>query len=175
MIAISVGHTPVQQGLLHLVLCWPLWQLPCWSLTEVSGEIGRASATADKPFSLSVSTTGRLRGLVRADRLTRFPLLSVPLAIYQTEVPSKQEFHTLLTMWLLSAAAPGPFNRGSSFRPLLASFYVSSCLILILQGGSSFLVLKRKVRGRDVKNQGWMDGWLRDDVGLGCGIGGVLI
>lgn len=66
---------------------------------------------------------GRLMGPVRADRLTRFlPLL----AIYQTEVPSKQEFHTLLTMWLLSAAAPAPINRSSSFLPSLPCF--SLCL-----------------------------------------------
>ena len=78
----------------------------------------------NSPFSLGMM--GRLMGPVRADRLTCFPSPFVPTAISQTEVPSEQEFHTLLKMWLLSAAAGAPINRGSSFLPSPPRF--SLCL-----------------------------------------------
>lgn len=48
----SPGHTPLQQGLSRTVLL-ASWQPPHWFPTEVSGEIGWASATTDKLFSLS--------------------------------------------------------------------------------------------------------------------------
>lgn len=98
---------------------------------------------------LLLGMMGRLMGPVRADRLTRFPSHSVPSAIYQTEVPSKQEFHTLLKMWLLSAAAPPPINRGSSFLPSLPCFprSVSPILMLILQGGALPCVLLKEKAG----------------------------
>ena len=44
---------------------------------------------------------------------------SVSSSIYQKGVSFKQEFHTLLAMWLLSAAASSPFTNCSSFLPNL--------------------------------------------------------
>lgn len=118
------------------LFCWPWCQPPCWLPAGKQG-IGWASATPDKPTTV-LGHAGKSSGEpLQADRLTCFLLFSIPSASYQTEVPSKQEFHTLLTMWLLSAAASATINRGSSFRLLLVALSVSSCLILILQGGGS--------------------------------------
>lgn len=61
-------------------------------------------------------------------------------------------------MWLLSAAASATINRGSSFRLLLVALSVSSCLILILQGGFyPPQAVKRKVRMQSLKARA--DGW----------------
>lgn len=102
-------------------------QFPCWLPTEVSGEIGWASVTTDKPSSLC-GHDGKDQGNSVGRQADAFPPLFVPAAMYQTEVPSKQEFHTLLTTWLLSAAAPALINRSSSFHLFLVSFSVTSCL-----------------------------------------------
>lgn len=110
---------------------------------------------------------GRLMGPVWADRLTRFLPLSVPSAIYQTEVPSEQEFHTLLTMWLLSAAATAPITRSSSFLPSLACFPL--CLSLLYFNpsmGFCPLGCQKKRQDPDLKIK---DQWLVRDVWLGCG------
>lgn len=62
-----------------------------------------------KPFAL------------KSDRRAVWDLspLTVSSSIYQKGVSFKQEFHTLLTMWLLSAAASSPITNSSSFFPNL--------------------------------------------------------
>lgn len=124
---ISVRPHTFTAGPPQLELYWPLWQFPCRLPTEVSGEIGWASVTTDKPSSLC-GHDGKDQGNSVGRQADAFPPLFVPAAMYQTEVPSKQEFHTLLTMWLLSAAAPALINRSSSFHLFLVSFSVTSCL-----------------------------------------------
>lgn len=143
--------TRAQQVLLFAIFffSWPFWQLPCWSPTEVSGEIGWALVTTDKPL---LSPWAWWENLWEQSGQTGWRASShppVPSAIYQTEVPSKQEFHTLLTMWLLSAAAPAPITTGSSSLPSLPCLSLClslSAFSLILQGGSSWSVVKRKDR-----------------------------
>lgn len=73
---------------------------PCWSSRETSGEVNL----------LLWSLTGS------AWDLSPLPVSS---SMYQKGVSFKQEFHTLLTMCLLSAAASSATTHSSSFLPNL--------------------------------------------------------
>lgn len=93
-------------------------------------------------------------GPVWADRLTGFLPRSVPSAIYQIEVSSKQEFHTLLTMWLLSAAAPAPINGSSSFLPFPPCHPPG-----LFYNCSRGFVLKKKSQDLDLMVRSTGSGW----------------
>lgn len=82
-----------------------------------------ASVAADKSFTLIGHNHGD-----RVGRQAAWSTLPGPSTIYQMEVSFKQEFHTLLTMGLLSAAASAPITKCSSFLP--SPVALSVCLPL---------------------------------------------
>lgn len=93
--------------------------------------------------------------------------LLAPSTIYQMEVSFKQEFHTLLTMWLLSAAASAPIPKCSSFLPFLGPLSVSFSLPYFNPSrGFCPVGCQKKRQGPDIKIKGR---WLVREVWLRCG------
>lgn len=90
--------------------------------TEVSGEIVWHQKPQINPQSCDLSFM--IMDAV-CGRQADLSLLLVPSTVYQMEVSFKQEFHTLLTMWFLSAAASMPITKCSSFLPSLVALSVS--------------------------------------------------
>lgn len=74
---ISVRPHTFTAGPPQLELYWPLWQFPCRLPTEVSGEIGWASVTTDKPSSLC-GHDGKDQGNSVGRQADAFPPLFVP-------------------------------------------------------------------------------------------------
>ena len=65
-------------------------------------------------------------------RQTDAPPTPEPPLQYLPDGGPGQEFHTLLTMWLLSAGSPVPINKNSSFLVLLSPLHTSLPLFFFL-------------------------------------------
>lgn len=80
--------------------------------------------------SLLVVNRNQWRGktfALKSDHGSAWNLSPLPVSssMPQKGVSFKQEFHTLLTMWLLSAAASSPITNSSSFLPILGGLSFS--------------------------------------------------